>query len=107
VGPRIHPQEGMILWIVLVSVGSVVLQTVFFVGILFNRFVGKENTMLLAIITVLVYQSYLSTNSLPVQICSRVTFSTKLFVTWKTRNGYGAYLIAVTINMVEIAFQVL
>ncbi len=100
-----YTQEGMVLWIALVSTVSVVLQTVFFVGILFNRFVGKENTLLLAVITWLAYQSYMS-NALPWQICSTLTFATTLFVTWKTRNVYGACLISVTISLIEIAFQV-
>ncbi len=101
-----YTQGGMVLWIVLVSVVSVVLQTVFFVGILFNRYVGKENTLLLAVIAWLAYQSYMS-NSLPWQICSALTFAAMLFVTWKTRNIFGACLIAVTISLIEIAFQVI
>jgi hypothetical protein len=99
-----YTQDGMILWIFLVSVVSVVLQTVFFVGILFNRFVGKENLLLLAVIAWLAYQSYMS-NSLPWQICSMLTFATTLFVTWKTRNVFGACLIAVAVSLIEIAFQ--
>lgn len=102
-----YTQEGMIIWIALVSIISVVLQTVFFVGMLFNRFVGKENTLLLAVISLLAYQSYISANSLPWQICSIITFATTLFVTWKTRNIYGACLIAVTISLIEIAFQLI
>ena len=99
-----YTQDGMILWITLVSVVSVTLQTVFFVGILFNRFVGKENLLLLAVISWLAYQSYMS-NSLPWQICSMLTFATTLFVTWKTRNVFGACLIAVAVSLIEIAFQ--
>jgi hypothetical protein len=99
-----YTQDGMILWIGLVSVTSVILQTVFFVGILFNRFVGKVNILFLGVIAWLAYQSYMS-NSLPWQICSTLTFATTLFVTWKTRNVFGACLIAVTVSLVEIAAQ--
>jgi hypothetical protein len=101
-----YTQDGMILWIVLVSVVSVVLQTVFFVGILFNRFVGKENVLLLAVIACLAYQSYII-NSLPWQICSTLTFVTMLFVTRKTRNVFGACLIAVAVSLIEITVQML
>lgn len=101
-----YTQDGMILWVVLVSVVSVVLQKVFFVGILFNRFVGKENVLLLAVIAWLAYQSYMI-NSLPWQICSTLTFTTILFVTWKTRNVFGACLIAVAVSLIEITFQLL
>jgi len=101
-----YTQEGMILWIALVSIASVFLQTVFFVGILFNRFLGKENTLLLAVIAWLAYQSYMS-NSLPWQICSMLTFATALFVTWKTRNIFGACLITVATSLIEITFQLL
>lgn len=100
-----YTQDGVILWIGLVSVVSVVLQAVFFVGILFNRFIGKVNLLLLAVIAWLAYQSYMS-NSLPWQICSTLTFATTLFVTWKTRNVFGACLIAVGVSLIEIAFQV-
>jgi hypothetical protein len=101
-----YTQDGVLLWIVLVSVVSVILQTLFFVGILFNRFAGKVNLLLLAVIAWLAYQSYMS-NSLPWQICSALTFATTLFVTWKTRNVFGACLIMVAVSLIEIAFQLM
>ncbi|MCW4000375.1 MAG: hypothetical protein NWE93_09050 [Candidatus Bathyarchaeota archaeon] len=101
-----YTKDGMILWILLVSVVSVMLQKVFFVGFLFNRFLGKENVLLLAVIAWLAYQSYMS-NSLPWQICSALTFATTLWVTWKTRNVCGACLIAVLLSLIEITLQLL
>jgi hypothetical protein len=99
-----YTQDGMILWVSLVSVVSVALQTLFFVGILFSRFIGKVNMLFLAVITWLAYQSYLF-NSLPWQICSMLTFATMLFVTSKTRNVFGACLIAVAVSLIEIVSQ--
>lgn len=99
-----YTQDGVILWIGLVSVVSVVLQTVFFVGVLFNRYIGKVNRLLLSVIAWLAYQSYMS-SSLPWQLCSTLTFATTLVVTWKTRNVFGACLIAVAVSLIEIAFQ--
>jgi len=101
-----YTSSGLILWILLVSIVSVFLQTLFFVGILFNRYVGKVNILLLAIIAVFAFQSYVSPNSLPWQICNMLTFSSKLFVTWKTKNIYGAVLIAVTTNLIELVLQI-
>lgn len=102
-----YTPDGMVLWIALVSVFSVVLQSVFFFGLLFNRFLGKENILLLAVITVLAYMSYLGANTLPVQAAAILTFSIKLYVTWKTRNVIGACVIAVAISLIEIALQLI
>lgn len=102
-----YTQDGMILWIILVSIISVILQTVFFFGILFNRFIGKQNAILLAVITFLAFQSYLSANALPIQIAGLLGFSTKLYVTWKTRNIYSACIIAVAISLMEITLQLI
>lgn len=101
-----YTQDGMVIWVALVSVVSVVLQTVFFVGILFNRFIRKENVLLLAVLSCLAYQSYMI-NSLPWQICSILTFATTLFVTWKTRNVFGACLITVAVSLIEIMSQLI
>jgi hypothetical protein len=102
-----YTSDGLILWVLLVSIVSVCLQTLFFVGILFNRYIGKENILLLAIIALFAFQSYVAPNSLPWQACNMLTFSSKLYVTWKTKNVYGATLMSVATNLIELALQIL
>jgi len=102
-----YTSSGLILWVLLVSVVSVILQTLFFAGILFNSYLGKENTLLLALVAVFAFQSYVGPNSLPWQICDMVTFASKVFVTWKTKSVYGATLMAITTNLIELAFQII
>jgi hypothetical protein len=102
-----YTSGGLALWLVLVSVVSVMLQTLFFVSLLFYRYLGKENTVLIAIIAVLTAQSFVGPNFIVWQLCSIITFSTKLFVTWKTRNVYGAIIIAVTVSLIELTLQIL
>ncbi|GEM_PF-2879128 len=101
-----YTTNGLIIWVVLVNVVSVFLQTLFFSGIIFNRYVGKVNVLLLAIIGVFAFQSYVSSNSLPWQVCNMLTVASKLFVTWKTKSIYGAVLIAVATGFIELALQI-
>jgi hypothetical protein len=101
-----YTSEGLVLWILLVTVVSVFIQSFFYVGILFNKYVTLENGFLLAIISILAFQSYTST-SLPWFIAGILGSSAKIVVTWKTHNIYGATLMGITTNLVDILVQVL
>jgi hypothetical protein len=99
--------EGLVFWILLVTTLSVFSQTFFYNGLLFNRYVGKENTVVLGLIAVFAFQSYVAPNSLPWLVSSMLTFSIGLAVTWKTRNVYGATVMAVVVGMIELTLQII
>lgn len=101
-----YTTNGLILWVIFISIVSVSLQTLFYAGILFNRYIGRANLLLLALIVVFAFQSYAGPKIPPWQICSMLTLSTKLLVTWKTRNIYGALLISITTNLIELSLQI-
>jgi hypothetical protein len=98
--------DGLILWILLVTIGSVFIQTFFFVGILFNKYMTTENVFLLATISILAFQATVSA-SLPWLISDIIASSAKVFVTWKTRNIYGAASMSIVVSFIEIAIQIL
>jgi hypothetical protein len=99
--------EGLIAWVCLVTVVSVFLQTLFYAGVLFNRYVEKENTLLAGLIVVFAFQSYVAPNPFPWIVCNMLTVSSELFVTWKTKNIYGATLMAIAVGSIELALQIL
>jgi hypothetical protein len=99
--------DGLIMWISLVSIISVFLQTLFYAGMLFNRYIGKENTLLLGLIALFTLQSYVAPNSAPWLACNMLTVSSELFITWKTKNVYGAFLTAVAVGLIELSLQIL
>jgi hypothetical protein len=49
---------GLVLWILFVSVFSVFFQTFFFIGVLFNKYLEKENALLLAVISISAVQLF-------------------------------------------------
>lgn len=98
--------NGLVLWILLVSILSVFSQTFFFIGILFNRYLNRENGVLLFIISILAFQLFISA-SLPWIILNMVGSVAKILVTWKTRNIYGAALMSITANLIDILIQIL
>lgn len=99
--------DGLILWILLVTIVSVFAQTFFYIGILFNKYVTLENGFLLAIISILAYQSYNQPASFPWFIANIVGASAKILVTWKTRNIYGATLMSIAVGLTEILAQIM
>lgn len=97
--------DGLVLWILLVSFLSVFTQTFFFIGILVNRCLSLENGFLLAIISILAFQMFIPA-SLPWTVANIIGSATKIAVTWKTRNIYGAVLMSVTVNLIDILIQI-
>jgi hypothetical protein len=102
-----YTYDGLVLWILLVEVFSVFVQTFFYVGILFNKYVNLENGFLLAIISILASQSYTAPAPLPWIVANIIGSSAKILVTWKTRNIYGATLMGIATGLVDILIQVL
>lgn len=98
--------DGLVLWILFVSILSVFTQTFFFIGILFNKYLNGENGFLLAIISILAFQMFISA-TLPWTVVNIAGSAAKIMVTWKTRNVYGAALIGITTNVVDIFVQIL
>jgi hypothetical protein len=96
--------ESFVLWISLVTILSVFLQVVFYLGILFNKYLNHEYVIPLAIISLLAYMSW---NSLPLPwlVSNLVLQSAKLVVTWKTRNIYGATLMSVGPALLDVLTQ--
>lgn len=101
-----HTIDGFALWIIFVTFLSVFCQTFFYVGVLFNRYLDMENGLLLAIVSVLAFQMFISA-SLPWTIANVVGSVAKIMVTWKTRNIYGAALMSITSNLIDILIQIL
>lgn len=98
--------DGFVLWILLVSILSVFGQAFFFFGMLFNRYLRHENGFLLATISILAFQMFIS-SSLYWTISNIVGSIAKIVVTWKTRNVYGAALMGIATNVVDILVQIL
>jgi len=90
----------------LVTILSVFSQTFFYTGILFNEYLNHENGFLLAAISILAFQMFTQT-SLPWMVVGVIGSAAKIWVTWKTRNIYGAALMGITINFVDILIQIL
>lgn len=98
--------DGLVLWVLFVSILSVFTQTLFFIGILFNKYSNRENTVLLAIISVVAFQLFISAQ-LPWIVSNVVGSTAKIMVTWKTRNIYGAVLMSITSQLIDIFIQIL
>jgi len=101
-----YTHHGLILWIFLVAILSVFAQTFFFIGILFNRYLDHENKVILALISILATQSFILSS--PPGIITNMAYSAaKIVVTCRTRNIYGAALMSSTLNIMDIATQIL
>lgn len=98
--------SGLVLWILFVSVFSVFSQTFFFIGILFNKHLEKENGFFLAIISITAIQLFIHT-SLPWIILNIASSVAKIVVTWKTRNIYGAALMGITTQLSDVLIQIM
>jgi hypothetical protein len=98
--------DGLILWVLLVSLLSVFAQVFFFIGLLFNKYSDHENSILLAIISILAFQMFIS-SSVPWTIANVIASTAKIVVTWKTRNIYGATSMSIATNLTDIFIQVL
>ncbi|MEM3465135.1 MAG: hypothetical protein QXU11_00935 [Thermoproteota archaeon] len=98
--------EGVILWILFVTVISIFTQTLFFTGILFNAHLNYENGFLLAVISILANQLFISA-PLPWIAINIAAQLQKLLVTWKTRNIYSAVLMSIASNLIDITLQIL
>ena len=99
-----YTSSGLVLWILLVSVFSVFFQTFFFTGVLFNKYLEKENALLLAVISISAVQLF-TYASLPWVILNIVGSVAKIVVTWKTRNIYGATLMSIGTQVIDILVQ--
>ena len=97
--------DGLVLWILFVSILSVFAQAFFFMGILFNRYLGYENGFLLATISILAFQMFISSSSYWA-ISNIIGSIAKVTVTWKTRNIYGAASMSIITNLIDIFLQV-
>jgi hypothetical protein len=72
--------DGLILWVMCVSLLSVFAQVFFFIGILFNKYSDHENSFLLAMISILAFQMFIS-SSLPWTIANMFASTAKIVVT--------------------------
>jgi hypothetical protein len=98
--------DGLVLWILFVTILSVFTQTFFYNGILFNKYLNHENGFLLATISILAFQMFTQT-SLPWIVVGTIGSAAKIAVTWKTRNIYGATLMGIILNLIDITIQIL
>lgn len=98
--------DGLVLWILLVSFLSVFTQTFFYIGILFNGYLSHENGFLLATISILAPQLYIFASS-PWIVVNIIGSIAKIVVTWKTRNIYGAVLMSIAQNLIDILIQII
>lgn len=98
--------DGLVLWVLFVSLLSVFAQVFFFIGILFNKYSNSENSFILAIISILAFQLFIS-SSLPWIIANLIASTAKIVVTWRTRNIYGAVSMSVATNLTDILIQIL
>lgn len=98
--------DGLVLWILFVSIFSVFTQTLFFIGILFNRYLNHENSILLAVVSILAFQLFISA-TLPWIVTNVLGSVVKIIVTYKTRNIYGATLMSIASSLVDIFIQIL
>jgi hypothetical protein len=101
-----YTPQGLVLWIFLVTILSVFAQTFFFIGILFNRYLDHENKVILALISILATQSFIPSSLFGI-IMNMAYSAVKIVVTCKTRNIYGAALMSFTLNLMDIATQIL
>lgn len=97
--------EGFILWVLLVTILSVFLQVVFYVGILFNKNLNHEYAFPLAVISVFAYMTWNGYVPLPYLVANLISQSAKVAVTWKTRNIYGATLMSVGPALLDVLTQ--
>jgi len=98
--------DGLVLWILFVTILSVFSQTFFYTGILFNKYLNHENGFLLAAISILAFQLFTQT-SLPWMVVGVIGSAAKIAVTWKTRNIYGAALMGIIVNLIDVTIQIL
>lgn len=98
--------DGIVLWILLVTILSIFTQTLFFIGMLFNAYLNHENGFLLAIISILAIQLFTFAPS-PWIAPNIVGSTAKIVVTWKTRSIYGAALMGIASNLIDIILQIL
>jgi len=98
--------NGLVLWVLLVTILSVFTQTFFFVGMLFNKQLGHENGFLLLVISILAFQMFTQT-TLPWAVSNTVGSTAKIVVAWKTRNIYGSALMSIASSSIDILIQIL
>lgn len=97
--------DGLILWIAFVAILSVFTQTLFFVGIMFNKYLNHENGFMLAIISILAFQMFISSSVLWTAVNAAAS-AAKIAVTWKTRNVFGAALMSIAAHSIDIVIQI-
>jgi len=98
--------DGLLLWILCVTILSVFAQTFFFVGVLFNKYLHNENGFLLAVISISAFQT-LTFASPPWVVANIVGSAAKIVVAWRTHNIYGAAVMGIASNLVDILVQIL
>ncbi len=98
--------DGLVYWVLFVTVISVFAETFFFIGILFNKYLSNENGFFLAVISILAFQMFIQAD-LPWIVTNIVGSTAKVVVAWKTRNIYGSALMGIASNLIDIIFQIL
>ena len=98
--------DGLVLWVLLVSILSVFAQTLFFNGILFNMFLDEENGILLGLISIFAFQLFTAPPSLPWTVSTLLGSIMKITVTWRTRNVYGATAMSIATNLIDVFIQI-
>ena len=98
--------DGLVLWVLLVSILSVFAQTLFFNGILFNMFLDEENGILLGLISIFAFQLFTAPPSLPWTVSNLLGSIMKITVTWRTRNVYGATAMSIATNLIDVFIQI-
>ncbi len=101
-----YTTDGLILWIIFVSIISVFTQTFFYIGILFHYYSTHENLILLATISIVAAQTFVGA-SIPWIIANVLGSIVKIVVSYKSKNIYGAALMGISQNLIEIFIQIL
>ena len=84
---------------------SVFAQTLFFNGILFNMFLDEENGILLGLVSIFAFQLFTAPPSLPWTVSNMLSSILKIIITWKTRNVYGATVMSIAVNLIDVTIQ--
>jgi len=98
--------DGLVLWVLLVTILSIFTQNFFFIGMMFNKQMGHENAYLLLVISILASQMFTQT-TLPWAVSNIFGSTAKIVVAWKTRNIYGSALMSIATSSIDILTQIL
>nr|MDO8099318.1 hypothetical protein [Candidatus Njordarchaeota archaeon] len=96
--------DGIVLWAVLVTILSLFIQTLFYIGMLFNKYLNHEYVLPLAVISLMAPLTF-SNWPLPWFMSNVVSISARVVVTWKTHNIYAAALMNIVPSLLDILTQ--